>query len=71
MSPSSTKQPVTALPSPLVLCFAAFLAALFAVAFAAGRLAGPVAPGMHRTAPGTVPAGGRDTGGMPMRGGHR
>ncbi|MEV5706160.1 hypothetical protein [Actinoallomurus sp. NPDC052274] len=71
MSPSSPKPPVTALPSPLVLCFAAFLAALFAVSFAVGRLAGPVAPGIHRTAPGTAPADERDMGGMTMPGEHR
>ncbi|MEV5754462.1 hypothetical protein AB0L00_42185 [Actinoallomurus sp. NPDC052308] len=64
---SSTKRP--AAPSPLVLCFAALLAVLFAVAFAAGRLAGPVAPGMHHTGPGTADE--RDMGGMTMPGRHR
>lgn len=51
----------------------ALLAALFAVSFAAGRLAGPVAPAMHRVAPGTAPTapGGRDMPGMDMRGGRR
>ncbi|GAA4603452.1 hypothetical protein GCM10023195_11440 [Actinoallomurus liliacearum] len=68
---SDTKQPLTAPPSPLVLCFAALLVALFAVSFAVGRLVGPVAPGMHRTAPGTAPADERDMGGMTMPGGHR
>ncbi|MEV0406490.1 hypothetical protein [Actinoallomurus sp. NPDC050550] len=60
-------RPAGALPSLLVLCFAA----LFAVAFAAGRLAGPVAPGMHHTAPGTVPADGHDMGRMTMSGERR
>ncbi|MGK5553489.1 hypothetical protein ACSNOI_17900 [Actinomadura kijaniata] len=53
--------------------FAALLAASFAVAFAAGSLAGPVSPGMHRTGPGTLPAAETTErpgmGGMPMDGG--
>jgi hypothetical protein len=56
--------------------FVALLAALFAVAFVTGRLAGPVAPGMHRVAPGTAPAsatpaapGMHDMPGMDMSGG--
>ncbi|GAA2628636.1 hypothetical protein SMC26_29480 [Actinomadura fulvescens] len=56
--------------------FAVLLTAFFAVSFAAGRLAGPVSPGMHRTEPGTLPAtSGPGTGerpgmgGMPMNGG--
>ena len=52
------------LPSPLLLGFVALLAALFAVAFAAGRLAGPIAPGMHRSAPGTATDHGMDGMGM-------
>lgn len=42
--------------APLLAGFTILLAALFAVAFGIGRLAGPVAPGMHRVAPGTTPA---------------
>lgn len=41
---------------PLLAGFVALLAVLFAAAYGVGRLAGPVAPGMHRVAPGTVPA---------------
>ncbi|WP_433190386.1 hypothetical protein [Actinoallomurus sp. CA-150999] len=68
---SSMTRPAVPLPSPRVLYFVALLAALCAIAFAAGRLAGPIAPGMHHTGPGTAPAGGRDTGGMTMPGRHR
>ncbi|MEV5750489.1 hypothetical protein AB0L00_21935 [Actinoallomurus sp. NPDC052308] len=70
MTPHPSTERPAALPSPLVLCFAALLAALFAISFTAGRLVGPVASGMHRTAPGTAPDG-RDTGGMTMPGEHR
>lgn len=53
------------LPRPL-LGFVVLLASLTAASYAGGRMAGPVAPGMHRT----VPASGEPQGpGMPgMRG---
>jgi hypothetical protein len=51
-----TKRAPDARPALLLSGFVALLAALFAVAFVTGRLAGPVAPGMHRVAPGTAPA---------------
>jgi hypothetical protein len=59
-------------PVPLLAGFVALLAVLFAVAYATGRLAGPVAPAMHRVAPGTVPARtapAHDMPGMDMPGG--
>jgi hypothetical protein len=59
------------MPPPQLVAFLALLAAMFGVAFAAGRLAGPVAPGMHRTIPATAPSGQRDMGDMNMQGGHR
>lgn len=52
-----TKRTPDARPALLLSGFVALLAALFAVAFATGRLAGPVAPGIHRVTPGTTPAG--------------
>lgn len=65
-------------PMPLLVGFVALLAVLFAVAYGVGRSAGPVAPGMHRVAPGTVPADGgkreapgKDMPGMDMSGGRR
>ena len=61
---------------PLLAGFAALLAVLFAIAYGVGRSAGPVAPGMHRVAPGTIPApaapaghGTQDMPGMDMPGG--
>lgn len=44
------------LPARSVIGFIALLAVLFALSYAAGTLAGPVAPGLH-------PAGGNRTGG--------
>lgn len=44
-------------PALLLAGFAALLAALFTVAFVTGRLAGPVAPSMHRVATGTTHTG--------------
>ncbi|MCS0637593.1 hypothetical protein NX801_18370 [Streptomyces sp. LP05-1] len=50
MPSPGTPQRVLPLP-PALLGFAVLLLALTALSFAAGRLAGPVAPGMHRTVP--------------------
>ncbi|MFG2721486.1 hypothetical protein ACGFW5_24805 [Streptomyces sp. NPDC048416] len=51
---------------PVLWAFVVLLVSLTAVSYAVGRMAGPVAPGMHRT----VPASGDSEGpGMPgMRG---
>jgi hypothetical protein len=40
--------------------FIMLLGVMFAVAYAVGSSAGPVAPGLHRTEPGTGPGGGAD-----------
>ncbi|MFE0100456.1 hypothetical protein [Streptomyces sp. NPDC059009] len=58
---------------PFALCaFLLLLAAMFAVAYAVGSAAGPVAPGMHRGD--TDDPGGRESGGGGdmggMHGGH-
>jgi hypothetical protein len=51
------------LASPLALSgFLVLLLLLFAAAYAAGTAAGPVAPGMHRQAPGGVTGFGRAPG---------
>ncbi|WP_433235973.1 hypothetical protein [Actinomadura nitritigenes] len=55
-------------PSLQLAGFAVLLAALFAAAFFAGRLAGPVGPGMHRVAPGTVDSAPPDRGSHDMPG---
>jgi len=73
---SDVKRAPDARPVPSLLGFALLLAALFATAYATGRLAGPVASGMHRVTPGTTPATGTvpttgtdDMPGMGMPGG--
>ncbi|MFE0188453.1 hypothetical protein [Streptomyces sp. NPDC059008] len=56
------------LPARPVIGFIALLALLFALSYAAGALAGPVAPGLHPAggtrAPGTAPADDGDMGQM-------
>ncbi|MFG2288429.1 hypothetical protein ACGFOU_20480 [Streptomyces sp. NPDC048595] len=56
------------LPARPVIGFIALLAVLFALSYAAGALAGPVAPGLHPAGgtrpPGTAPADDGDMGGM-------
>lgn len=47
---------------PALLGFVVLLVALTGLSYAAGRMAGPVAPGMHRTEPGS---GGPQEPGMP------
>jgi hypothetical protein len=46
---------------PALLAFVVLLVSLTAMSYAVGRMAGPVAPSMHRT----VPASERDEPGMP------
>ncbi|MGW7691437.1 hypothetical protein ACWGMA_21665 [Streptomyces asiaticus] len=58
-----------ALPPPALCGFLLLLVAVFAVSYAVGTSAGPVAPGMHGT--GTTQdgsGGGHDGGGMDMDG---
>jgi hypothetical protein len=50
-------------PPPALCGFLLLLAALFAVSYAVGAAAGPVAPGMH------APDGSRDGGGEDLEGG--
>ncbi|WP_461007959.1 hypothetical protein [Streptomyces capparidis] len=49
-----------AVPPPAVCGFLLLLAALFAVSYAVGAAAGPVAPGMHGTGTGGGGDGGED-----------
>ncbi|TJZ58960.1 hypothetical protein FCH28_02065 [Streptomyces piniterrae] len=63
------------LPARSVIGFAGLLVVLFALSYAAGAAAGPVAPGLHpaggvRTG-GAEPAGDGDMGGMHGMGGAR
>ncbi|MFD9213894.1 hypothetical protein ACIOWI_31795 [Streptomyces sp. NPDC087659] len=54
-----------AAPPPALCGFLLLLAVVFAVSHAAGAAVGPVAPGMHTTAP-----GGAEDGGPPPGTGH-
>ncbi|WP_438295420.1 hypothetical protein [Streptomyces sp. HUAS TT7] len=51
-------------PPPVICGFLLLLAVVFGVSYAAGSVAGPVAPGMHGGDSGTGPAGTGDGGGM-------
>jgi hypothetical protein len=55
-------------PPPALSGFLVLLLLVFTVAYAAGTVAGPVAPGMHRAAPGGVTGFGTAPG--PHGGGH-
>jgi hypothetical protein len=57
-------------PPPALSGFLVLLALLFAVAYAAGTAAGPVAPGMHRAVPGGVTGTGSGGAGQLHGGGH-
>ncbi|MFD9328623.1 hypothetical protein [Streptomyces sp. NPDC060065] len=47
-------------PPPVLVGFLLLLVLIFAVSYAVGAAAGPVAPGIHRTDPGAGTSGGGD-----------